>query len=125
MRKRLRYLMPSLPQSLVGGPIVPWSTQPPELVGRGREQNEATIIQGEMVRDLLQHLGVHKSMGLDGIHPRVLRKLAKVLNKPLYIIYQQSWQTVEVPVDWRLANMTPIYKKGWKEDQGNYKPVTV
>ncbi|KAK4810549.1 hypothetical protein QYF61_004512 [Mycteria americana] len=34
----------------------------------------------------------------------------------------QSWLTGEVPVDWRLANVTPIYKKGRKEDPGNHRP---
>ncbi|KAK4828143.1 hypothetical protein QYF61_023959 [Mycteria americana] len=37
----------------------------------------------------------------------------------------QSWLTGEVPVDWRLANVTPIYKKGRKEDPGNYRPVSL
>ncbi|KAK4806941.1 hypothetical protein QYF61_027308 [Mycteria americana] len=79
-----------------------------------------------MVSDLLHHfLDTHKSMGPDGIHPRVLRELAKVLTKPLSIIYQQSWLTGEVPADWRLANVTPIYKKGQKEDPGNYRPVSL
>ncbi|GAB0204118.1 mitochondrial enolase superfamily member 1 [Grus japonensis] len=64
-------------------------------------------------------------MGLGGIHPRVLRKLAELLTKPLSIIYQQSWLTREVPVDWRLANVTPTYKKGQKEDPGNYRPVSL
>ncbi|KAK4807856.1 hypothetical protein QYF61_007762 [Mycteria americana] len=100
-----------------------WGTQPPEL--EDREQNEAPIIQGEMVSDLLQHLDTHKSMGPDGIHPRVRRELAAVLTKPLSILYQQSWLTGEVPVDWRLANVTPIYKKGQKEDPGNYRPVSL
>ncbi|PKU45353.1 rna-directed dna polymerase from mobile element jockey-like [Limosa lapponica baueri] len=62
-------------------------------------------------------------MGPDGIHPRVLRELVEVLTKPLSIIYQQSRLTREVPVDWRLGNVMPIYKKGWKEDLGNYRPV--
>ena len=47
-------------------------TQPPELEDRDGEQNEAPIIQGEMVSNLLHHLDTHKSSGLDGIHPRVL-----------------------------------------------------
>ncbi|KAK4818170.1 hypothetical protein QYF61_007612 [Mycteria americana] len=38
---------------------------------------------------------------------------------------QQSWLTGEVPVDWRLADVTPIYKKGRKEDPGNYRPVSL
>ncbi|KAK4818286.1 hypothetical protein QYF61_010428 [Mycteria americana] len=83
------------------------------------------IIQGEMVSDLLHHLDTHKSMGPDEIHLRVLKELAEVLTKPLSIIYQQSWLTGEVPADWRLANVTAIYKKGQEEDLGNYRPVSL
>ncbi|KGL96039.1 hypothetical protein N301_02989, partial [Charadrius vociferus] len=86
---------------------------------------EAPVIQGEIVRDLLQHLEIHKSIGPDGIHPRVLRELAEVLTRPVCVIYQQSWLNGEVPADWRLANVTPIHKKGWKEDPGNYRPVSL
>ncbi|KAK4832043.1 hypothetical protein QYF61_020558 [Mycteria americana] len=79
-----------------------------------------------MVSDLLHHLDTHKSMGLDGIHPRLLRELVEVLTKcSLPIIYQQSWLTGEVPADWRLANVTPIFKKGRKEDLGNCRPVSL
>ncbi|KAK4821004.1 hypothetical protein QYF61_010735 [Mycteria americana] len=100
-------------------------TQPPELEDRDGEQSEAPIIQGEMVSDLLHHLDTDKSMGLDGIHPRVLRELAELLTKPLSILCQQSWLTREVPVDWKLANVMPIYKKGRKEDLDNYRPVSL
>ena len=31
----------------------------------------------------------------------------------------------EVPLDWRVANLTPIYKRGRKEDPGNYRPVSL
>ncbi|XP_071886556.1 uncharacterized protein [Anas platyrhynchos] len=100
-------------------------TQYPELVEGDGEQNVALTIHKEMVADLLWHLNVHKSMGLDGIHPGVLRELAEELAKPLTIIYQQSWLLREVPVDWRLANVTPIYKKGRRADPGNYRPVSL
>ncbi|KFV98879.1 hypothetical protein N326_12673, partial [Eurypyga helias] len=83
------------------------------------------IIQGEMVRDLLHHLDTHKSMGADGIHPRVLRELVEVLTKPLSILHQQSWLTGQVPVDWILANVVPVYRKGQKEDPGSYRPVSL
>ncbi|KFQ12409.1 hypothetical protein N330_12757, partial [Leptosomus discolor] len=82
-------------------------------------------IKKEVVSDLLHHLDAHKSMGPDGLHPRVLKELAGVLTKPLSIIYQISWLNGEVPVDWRIANVTPIYKKGRKEDLGNYRPVSL
>ena len=100
--------------------VVLWTPNP-----LNREQKETPKIQGEMVSDLLCHVDTHKSMVLDGIHPRVLKELADVLTKPLSIICQQSWLTKEVPVDWKLANVMPIYKKSWKEDPGNYRPVSL
>ncbi|KAF4792172.1 hypothetical protein TURU_124106 [Turdus rufiventris] len=83
------------------------------------------VYKEETVRELLSSLDVHKSMGPDGIHLRVTRKLADGLAKPLSIIYQQSWDTGEVPDDWKLASVTPIHKKGGKEDPGNYRPVSL
>jgi len=100
-------------------------SQPPVLEDREGERNKPPIIQREAVNNLLCHLDTHKSMGLDGIHPRVLRELAEELAKPLSIIYQQSWLTEEVPDNWRIASVTPIYKKGRKEDPGNYRPVSL
>ena len=78
---------------------------------REGEQNGAPIIQGEMVSDLLHHLDTHRSMELDEIHPRVVEEWVEVLTKLLSIIYQQPWLTGEVPVNGRLANVSPIYKK--------------
>ena len=87
-------------------------------------QNTPPVIQVEMVRELL-HLGCHKSMKPDGLHPRMLRELVEVIAEPLSATYQHSWLSGEVPEDWRLADVTPIYKKGSKEDPGNYRPVSV
>ena len=101
----------------------PHGIQPPELVGRHEVRNNPPIIQEEAVYDLLSHLDTHKPMGPDGIHPRVLRQLAEELTQPLSIIYQQSWLTGEVPDDWRLADVMPIYKKGRNEDPRSYTPV--
>ena len=79
----------------------------------------------ETVRELLLHLDYRNSMGMDGLHPRVMRELAGVIAEPLSAIYQRSWLSGEVPEDWRLADVTPIYKKGHKEDLGNYRPVSL
>ncbi|TRZ10571.1 hypothetical protein HGM15179_016538 [Zosterops borbonicus] len=98
---------------------------PPGLVDGVREQNDPPIIQEEAVRELPRCLDIHKSMGADGIHPRVMRELADELAKPLSIIYQQSWLTGEVPDDWKLANVTPIHKKGGKEYPSNYRPISL
>ena len=77
------------------------------------------------MRDLLLHLDPNKSMGPDRIHSRVLRELADVIAGPLSIIFQRSWESGEVPVDWKLANIAPIFKKDKKEDPGNHRPVSL
>ncbi|GAB0202198.1 mitochondrial enolase superfamily member 1 [Grus japonensis] len=64
-------------------------------------------------------------MGLDGMHPQVLRELADVIAMPLSIIFERSWRTGEVPEDWRKVNVTPVYKKGKKEDRRNYWAVSL
>ena len=89
------------------------------------ERNKAPTIQEKTVRDLLFHLDYHKTMGPDEIHPRVLRKPAEVTAKPFSTIYQHSWSTGEFSEHWRLASVIPIYKKGHKEDLGNYRPVSL
>ena len=54
-----------------------------------------------------------------------MRELEEMIAKPFSITYQQSWSTREVPDGWRLASVTPIYKKGWKKDPGNYRTVSL
>ena len=34
-------------------------------------------------------------------------------------------RTGEVTEDWRKVNVTPVFKKGKKEDSGNYRPVSL
>ncbi|NWY07922.1 ELMO2 protein, partial [Nothoprocta ornata] len=78
----------------------------------GRSAIELTKMLCEILQvGELQHLGrldTHKSMGPDGMHPRVLRELADVLAEPLTIIFGRSWRTGEVPEDWKKANITPV-----------------
>jgi len=61
----------------------------------------------------------------DRLQPRVLRELADVVVKLFSIILWQTWLTGYVPVDWRLANVMPIFKKGQKDYLGSYRPISL
>ena len=54
------------------------------------------------IQTLLQNLNIHKASGPD-----------------------RSLHTGDVPYDWRIANVTPIYKKGERCDPQNYRPISL
>ncbi|GAB0183976.1 mitochondrial enolase superfamily member 1 [Grus japonensis] len=103
----------------------PQESQTLEVREKVWRKEDFPLVEEDQVRDHLGKLNTHKSMGPNGMHPRVLRELADVIVMPLSIIFERSWRTGEVPEDWRKANVTPVFKKGKKEDPGNYRPVSL
>ncbi|KFQ13119.1 hypothetical protein N330_13721, partial [Leptosomus discolor] len=81
-------------------------------------------VSEDKVHDHLRNLNLHKSRGPDEMHPRGLRELADAVTKPLFMIFEQSWQA-DIPGDWKKGNIAPIFKKGRKEEPGNYQPVSL
>ena len=71
----------------------------------------------EDVRKKLSILNPNKSPGSDKLHPRILREMKNVLDKPLTMLYQETLTTGMIPDDWKHAKVTAIFKKGEKRSQ--------
>ena len=74
---------------------------------------------------LLQNLDIHKASGPDGISTRFLKETADVTATLLKLIFDRSLETGDVPYDWKVANVAPIYKKGDRSAPQNYRPISL
>ena len=83
------------------------------------------VVTKEGVTKLLKGLNPSKALGPDELHPRVLKELAMELGPVFAHLFQQSIDTGEIPKEWSLANICPLFKKGDRSLARNYRPVSL
>ena len=72
------------------------------------------------VQNLLSNLDPKKSVGPDGISPRILQQSSEEIPPVLTFNFDKSLSADEIPDDWLLANIFPVHKK----DQQIYLKTT-
>ena len=73
----------------------------------------------EQVLAILRNLDANKASGPDGLSPYVLKHCCHQLAASLTILFNKSLQAGKVPAQWKLANVTPIFKNGDKHTVNN------
>ena len=86
---------------------------------------EKLIVHEDGVLQLLRQLKTNKATGPDELSARVLKEAADIVAGPLCDIINQSLKFSSVPADWKLANVTPIFKKGDRCKPENYRPISL
>ena len=79
-------------------------------------------VSEEKVNELLKSVNVNKSTGPDNLHPRLLKELANSLTSPITVLFNYTLTHGVLPKDWKLGQVSPIYKKGSKKHAENYDP---
>ena len=77
------------------------------------------------VEKQLSKIQAKKAGGPDELPARVFKETAHELAPAMTYIFQQSYNTGEIPRLWKSAKVAAIYKKGATSDPSNYRPISL
>lgn len=83
------------------------------------------LFTNDKIKQHLLNLRTNASPGLDGLTPYFLKRCSDALATPLCLIMQSSFTNGSLPSSWKLASVTPIFKRGNKLDSHNYRPISL
>ena len=65
---------------------------------------------------------MNKAPGIDSVGSRMLTKISDGICDFVADVFNKSG---DVPQDWKLANVSPVFKIGLKSDPLNYRPISL
>lgn len=81
-------------------------------------------VSKDRVSKLLSALDLNKSAGPDTLPALFLAKCARELSHPVTILFRRSLSDGVMPKLWKSALITPVHKKGAKNEVTNYRPIS-
>jgi Reverse transcriptase (RNA-dependent DNA polymerase) len=76
-----------------------------------------------LVQKHIKQLKTGSASGPDGLPAVFYKNTASIISYPLSVLFKLSLQTADIPPFWKLASVTPIFKKGSPSDPSNYRPI--
>ena len=83
------------------------------------------VVTPEVVASKINNMKENKSPGVDGISPKIRKETAQQISMPLAHVFNMSLQEGIVPLEWKEANIIPLFKKGSRNKSVNYRPVSL
>ena len=79
-----------------------------------------------MVAKKIKAMKVNKSLGVDGIPPKLLMETVEQICIPLARMFNLSLKEGVVPFEWKETNIIPLFKKGSRnKSETYYRPVSL
>lgn len=77
------------------------------------------------IASLINNLKISTSAGVDDISTKILKNTVIHSSNILCYIFRQSLTTGEIPNDWKIGKIIPIFKSGDKTNARNYRPISL
>ena len=75
--------------------------------------------------EALNQLGAKKDPGSDRIPCKLLKLSSSIVGPSLAYIFKSCIDAEIFPNEWKIAKVTPLFKKGSNRELGNYRPISV
>ena len=85
--------------------------EPPQVHKTIPNDLSSIVTSAEEVKSILETLKIGKASGPDSINNYVLKMCAVELSEPLSKLFNCSLSQAKVPITWKEANVTPVFKK--------------
>ena len=95
---------------------------PPVFPNIRLNYNAQSFVMSEL-KDAIKALGNGKAPGIDDMTNEVLK--LEELHPIILQIINKTYETKEVPEEWLMSVLIPIYKKGCASDPGNYRGIAL
>ena len=105
--------------------IPPSSVEPDAYVVPAKTTFSVKLPTLSAVYKKLKDISKRKAAGLDKIPCKLLKIAAGIVAPSLTQIFNKIISMGIYPTDWKLAKVTPIFKKGKKDEMNNYRPISV
>ena len=83
------------------------------------------VVTPEIVASKITYMKENKSPGIDGISHKILKETVEQISTPLAHVFNMSLEEGIVPLEWKEANIIPLFKKSSRKKSVNYRQVSL
>ena len=81
------------------------------------------FISSTSVMNALKSIKIKNSEGYDRIPQRIFNEAKSILIKPITRLFELIYNNNQIPAQWSISKIIPIFKKGSKNSIENYRPI--
>ena len=89
-----------------------------------RRLSELNVTENDIL-EAVKTMKTASANGPDNISNRILKETIHSIVTPLKSLFNKSLNLGVFPDEWKKAHVTPIFKKGDRQDKANYRPISL
>lgn len=82
-------------------------------------------ISANGISNVIRKMKLSSASRTDNINSKILKNTQLIISTAFQLLFSQSLSQGQVPSDWKLGKITPLFKNGKKVSPYNYRPISL